>query len=70
MKLAERISAPTPKFWKKVQKIGITLGGLGVILVAPPVGLTAVGGYLITAGSIIGALSQLTVEDGYAPKED
>jgi hypothetical protein len=61
--LKKRWSAPTPKFWKKVQKIGIFVGGLGVILVAPPIGLAAAGGYLITAGSIIGALSQLTVEN-------
>jgi hypothetical protein len=64
MKIKERLKAPTPNFWKRVQAIGITIGGLGAILVAPPVGLTVVGGYLITAGSVIGVLSQLTVEDG------
>jgi hypothetical protein len=63
MKIIERLKAPTPKFWKKVQKVGITIGGLGAILIAPPIGLSVVGGYLITAGSVIGVLSQLTVED-------
>lgn len=63
MKIRERWKAETPNFWKKVQSIGITIGGLGAILIAPPIGLTVVGGYLITAGSIIGVLSQLTVED-------
>lgn len=63
MKIKERFKAPTPKFWKKVQRLGITIGGLGAILIAPPIGLSVVGGYLITAGSVIGVLSQLTVED-------
>jgi hypothetical protein len=63
MKIIDRWNAKTPQFWKRVQRIGITIGGLGAILVAPPIGLTVVGGYLITAGSIIGVLSQLTVED-------
>ena len=66
MNIKERFKAPTPLFWKKVQTIGITIGGLGAILVAPPIGLSVVGGYLITAGSVIGVLSQLTVEDGQA----
>jgi hypothetical protein len=66
MKIIERLKAPTPKFWKKVQRIGITIGGLGAILIAPPIGLSLVGGYLITAGSVIGVLSQLTIEDGQA----
>ena len=63
MKIKERLKAPTPSFWKKMQKIGITIGSLGAILIAPPLGLTVVGGYLITAGSVIGVLSQLTVEN-------
>lgn len=63
MNFLERLKAPTPKFWKRVQRIGITIGGLGAILIAPPIGLSVVGGYLITAGSVIGVLSQLTVEN-------
>jgi hypothetical protein len=66
MKIIERLKAPTPKFWQKVQRLGITIGGLGAILIAPPIGLSLVGGYLITAGSVIGVLSQLTIEDGQA----
>jgi hypothetical protein len=64
MNIIERFKATTPNFWKKVQKVGITIGSLGAILIAPPIGLSVVGGYLITAGSVIGILSQLTVEDG------
>jgi len=62
MKLIERWNAKTPKFWKKVQRVGITIGSLGAILMAPPIGLSVVGGYLITAGSVIGVVSQLTTE--------
>jgi hypothetical protein len=64
MNIKQRFKAPTPNFWKRVQAIGITIGGLGAILIAPPIGLSVVGGYLITAGSVIGVLSQLTVENG------
>jgi hypothetical protein len=66
MKIIERFKAPTPKFWKRIKRVGITIGGLGAILIAPPIGLSLVGGYLITAGSVIGVLSQLTIEDGQA----
>ncbi|CAB4151988.1 hypothetical protein UFOVP597_44 [uncultured Caudovirales phage] len=66
--LKNRWNSPTPEFWKKVQKIGITIGSLGLILVAPPIGLSVAGGYLVTAGSIIGILSQLTIKDNATDK--
>jgi len=60
--LKKRWNSPTPKFWKKVQEIGVMIGSLGLILVTPPIGLSVIGGYMITAGSIVGVLSQLTIE--------
>ena len=67
MELAKRWKAKTPSFWKKVQKIGLAAGAVGAVLVAAPIALPAavvtVGGYLVTAGSLTAALSQLTVED-------
>jgi len=60
--IKERWNAKTPKFWKKFQRVGITIGSLGAILIAPPIGLSVVGGYLITVGSVIGVISQLTTE--------
>lgn len=66
--LKKRWSSPTPDFWKKVQKIGVTIGSLGVILVAPPIGLSVAGGYLIATGSVIGLLSQLTIKDNATNK--
>ena len=59
----KRWLSPTPKFWKSVQRIGIFVGGLGLVVAAPPVGLAVLGSYMITAGSVIGILSQLTVEN-------
>lgn len=65
--LKKRWSAKTPKFWKQVQKIGLAAGAVGAVLVAAPVTLpvsiVTLGGYLVTAGSLTAALSQLTVED-------
>lgn len=60
--LKKRWNSPTPKFWKKVQEIGVMIGSLGLILATPPIGLSFIGGYMITAGSIVGVLSQLTIE--------
>ena len=61
--LKNRWLAPTPNFWKKVQSVGIVIGGLGAVFVAPPFGLTLVGGYMVAVGSVAGVLSQLTIDD-------
>lgn len=65
--LKERWNSKTPKFWKKVQKIGVACGIVGAALVSAPIALPAaivyVSGYLIVAGSLTAALSQLTKED-------
>ena len=67
MSLKERWNAKTPKFWKKVRNIAITLGAVaGVILTAPialPAAVITAAGYLATAGTVAATLSQLTVED-------
>jgi hypothetical protein len=67
MNLKKRFLAKTPKFWKNMQKIGLTLAGVSAVVlaspVALPVALVTAAGYLATAGSVIGVLSQLTVED-------
>jgi len=64
--LKNRWSSKTPKFWKKIQKIGIAAGTIGGVLAASPVMLPAtivsIGGYLLLAGSLTATLSQLTVE--------
>jgi hypothetical protein len=64
--MKERWSAPTPKFWKRVQKIAITVGAVaGVIIAAPitlPAAVVTVATYAITAGTVAATLSQLTIE--------
>ena len=58
--LIKRWNSPTPKFWKKVQKNGLAIGVIGGVIVKfNPI----VGGVLVTLGSTISALAQLTIED-------
>jgi hypothetical protein len=58
--LIERWNKPTPKFWKKVQKNGLALSILGGVIVKFHF---LVGGIIISVGSTISALAQLTIED-------
>ena len=64
--LRTRWSGKTPKFWKKVQRIGIIAGSIGGVIVASPialpVALVTLSGYLLLAGSVTATLAQLTVE--------
>lgn len=64
--LKTRWNGKTPKFWKKVQRIGIVAGAIGGVIVASPVALpvalVTLSGYLLLAGSVTATLSQLTVE--------
>lgn len=72
-KLLERITAPTPKFWKKVQAIGLVATGISAAVIASPVALPAAivtaAGYLATVGGTIAAISQLTVENGFGDEQ-
>ena len=67
MKLVERAKAPTPKFFKVLRNVGLVLAAIGgTILTAPialPVVVTSVGGYLVVAGGVASAVSQLTVNE-------
>ena len=72
-KLLERISAPTPKFWKKVQVIGLVATGISAAVIASPIALpvaiVTAAGYLATVGGTIAALSQLTVENTFSDEQ-
>jgi hypothetical protein len=65
MNLAERVLAPTPKWFKVLRTVGIALAFIGGIIVASPValpvGLVSAAGYLILGGSIISVVSQTGV---------
>lgn len=64
MEIVKRLKEPTPSFWKKIQKVGLTLGVIGGAILGAPVTLptivVSIGGYLATAGAVAAGLSQLT----------
>lgn len=64
--LGQRLTAPTPKFFKVLRTVGLTLAAVGGAVVAAPIALpatiTAIAGYLITAGTVVGAVSSLPVD--------
>lgn len=66
MNLAERVLAPTPKWFKVLRTVGIALVSIGGIIIASPValpvGLVSAAGYLILGGSIISVVSQTGVK--------
>jgi ABC-type xylose transport system permease subunit len=63
--LAQRVMAPTPKFFRLLRTIGVVVGLVGASILASPVALPAtivtIGGYLALAGSIVTGLSQTAV---------
>ena len=67
MNIVERANAPTPKFFKILRSIGLTLLGISGSIVAAPILLPAavvtVAGYVAVAGGVISAISQITVDD-------
>lgn len=68
-KILERITSPTPKFWKKLQSLGLVAAGVSAAVLASPialpVGIVTAAGYLATIGGTIAAISQLTVESDF-----
>lgn len=63
-KILNRAKAPTPKFFKVLRNIGLTLAAIGGTIAAAPVALpivlTSIGGYLVVVGGVVSAVSQLT----------
>ncbi len=66
-KILNRAKAPTPKFFKVLRNIGLTLAAIGGTIAAAPVALpivlTSIGGYLVVVGGVVSAVSQLTTTD-------
>jgi len=64
--IKKRWNAKTPKFWKKVQRVGIIAGAVGAAIIAAPVALPAAlitaSSYLLAIGGVTATLSQLTKE--------
>lgn len=63
--IVQRAQAPTPPFFKKLRTIGLVLAATGGAIIAKaddlPAVATTIAGYLTLAGSITGAISQLTI---------
>ncbi len=65
LSLVQRITAPTPKIFKIFRMVGLSLAATGgAILAVPamPAVLLSIAGYMIAAGSVMTAVSQVTVE--------
>ena len=67
MTLKERISAPTPDFFKKVRNIGIVLATISASILAAPVALPAIllkaATYIGVGGTVASAVSQTVTAD-------
>jgi hypothetical protein len=67
MSIQERMSSPTPPFFKKLRNWSLILAAVSGGLLAAPIALPAVvvqvAGYLAVAGAIAGAVSQAVVDD-------
>jgi uncharacterized membrane protein HdeD (DUF308 family) len=66
-KIVKRATAPTPKFFKVLRTIGLALAAVGGTILATPIALpvlvTTIGGYVVVAGGVLTAASQLTTTD-------
>ena len=62
----QRVKKPTPDYFKKVIKVGLTLGAVGAAIATAPIALPAaivtIGGYMATAGVIAAAVAKTTVD--------
>lgn len=74
MNVVERAKAPTPKFFKILRTVGLTLLAISGSVIAAPIVLPAtvvtVAGYLAVAGGVISAVSQITVDTSTMDKQD
>ena len=65
MNIIERLKAPTPKFFRVLRTIGLSLAAAGGTLLASPIaipaGLITLAGYLTVAGTVASAVSQAAV---------
>jgi hypothetical protein len=67
MNALERAQAPTPKFFRILRTLGLTLlaisGSVIAASVVLPVAVVSVAGYMAVAGGVLSAMSQLAVDD-------
>lgn len=74
LNLVERVKAPTPKWFKIIRNIGITLTAVGGAILTSPIALPAtivtVGGYLILGGTVATAISQTAMQTEDTDKKE
>jgi len=67
MKLTERYTKKTPKFFRTLRNIGIALAAAGGVIIAAPISLPTivitVATYMTVAGTVATAVSQAVVAD-------
>jgi len=72
MNIVERMKAPTPKWFKVLRTIGITLASVGGAVLASPValpaGIVTAAGYLLLGGTVVSAVAQTGVKSEEEPK--
>lgn len=72
MNIVERVKAPTPKWFKVLRTIGITLASVGGAVLASPValpaGIVTAAGYLLLGGTVVSAVAQTGVKSEEEPK--
>ncbi len=60
--LVDRVVSPTPKWFKQLRNIGLTVGAVGAVIISAPLSLpttlVTIAGYMILAGGVMGAVSQ------------
>lgn len=65
--IIDRIKAPTPKFFKTLRAIGLSMAAIAATVLTAPVALPAIviqiAGYVAVAGGVIGVISQTAKED-------
>jgi uncharacterized membrane protein HdeD (DUF308 family) len=74
MNVLKRLQLPTPRLFQQLRTIGLVAASLGGVLFAAPVVLPAIlvqlGGYLVVAGGVLTAVSQLTVDNAVIDVSD
>ena len=66
LNLVERVTAPTPKWFKIIRTIGITLTAVGGAILTAPIALPAtivtVAGYVLLGGTVATAIAQTAMQ--------
>ena len=72
--ILQRAKDPTPKFFRKLRNIGLALAAIGATIVTAPVELPAsvikIGAYLAVADTVMGGVSQVTMQQEEKEKDE